>query len=243
VTVASLFFRPRACCLTLRSSGRAPAWHLAREALAVIIRLAGQAPHRRAPLSSNVRRHMPSPHRLAHFGAVLSIAAVLAGCASTSVTVQPSPQAPVCNATSPALVLWAPHWRPDQKDVAAREEAASTGLNNFLAQSGCFASTDLRRVPSLEASAVSAQLKRAEASRFKVVGIEVRELGPLVKLLSSAALVEGGTEVFLRVTEHSPDSGAALRVFTVHWKNGGAGVVKGVASLPADMQAALSAAL
>jgi hypothetical protein len=34
---------------------------LAREALTVIIRLAGQAPHRRLPLSSNVRRHN-SPH-------------------------------------------------------------------------------------------------------------------------------------------------------------------------------------
>jgi carboxy-terminal domain RNA polymerase II polypeptide A small phosphatase len=45
--------------LTLRSSGLAPAWHLAREALQVIIRLAGQAPSRRSPLSSNVRAHMP----------------------------------------------------------------------------------------------------------------------------------------------------------------------------------------
>jgi hypothetical protein len=45
-----------ACCLTLRSKGRAPAWHLAREALQVIIRLAGPVPHRRAPLSSNVSR-------------------------------------------------------------------------------------------------------------------------------------------------------------------------------------------
>ena len=43
--------------LTLRSSGLAPAWHLAREALWYIIRLAGQAPRRRSPLSSNVRQH------------------------------------------------------------------------------------------------------------------------------------------------------------------------------------------
>ena len=45
------------CGLTLRSKGRAPAWHLAHEAIQVIICLAGQAPHRRAPLSSNVRPH------------------------------------------------------------------------------------------------------------------------------------------------------------------------------------------
>ena len=45
------------CCLTLRSSRLAPAWHLAREAVWFIIRLAGQAPYRRSPLSSNVRPH------------------------------------------------------------------------------------------------------------------------------------------------------------------------------------------
>ena len=47
----------KGCCLTLRSSGRPPARHLAREALTVIIRLAGQAPSRRQPLSSNVSHH------------------------------------------------------------------------------------------------------------------------------------------------------------------------------------------
>jgi hypothetical protein len=42
---------------TLRSSGPPPGWHLAREPASVIIRLAGQAPTRRCPLSSNVRPH------------------------------------------------------------------------------------------------------------------------------------------------------------------------------------------
>ena len=56
LSAAASALQPRRC-LTLRSSGRAPAWHLAREAIQVIIRLAGQAPHRRAPLSSNVRPH------------------------------------------------------------------------------------------------------------------------------------------------------------------------------------------
>jgi len=53
--------------LTLRSSRLAPAWHLAREALVLIIRLAGQAPHRRSRLSSNVGPHW-EPHAL--FGAL-----------------------------------------------------------------------------------------------------------------------------------------------------------------------------
>jgi hypothetical protein len=43
--------------LTLRSSGLPPARHLARAPVQVIIRLAGQAPSRRQPLSSNVRAH------------------------------------------------------------------------------------------------------------------------------------------------------------------------------------------
>ena len=55
-------------CLTLRSSGPPPAWHLAREALWSIVHLAGQVPFRRRPLSSNVRPHNPS---LRHKGSLL----------------------------------------------------------------------------------------------------------------------------------------------------------------------------
>ena len=47
--------RPQQCCLTLRSSGPPPDWHLARAPASVIICRAGQAPIRRRPLSSNVR--------------------------------------------------------------------------------------------------------------------------------------------------------------------------------------------
>ena len=45
----------KCCCLTLRSWGLPPARHLARAAVVLIIGLAGQAPSRRQPLSSNVR--------------------------------------------------------------------------------------------------------------------------------------------------------------------------------------------
>jgi hypothetical protein len=169
--------------------------------------------------------------------------AVLVGCASISVTLQPSPQTPVCDGSAATLVVWAPQWRPDQKDVAAREQAASTGLADFLAQSGCFARTELRRVPELTPPAVRAQLTEKPGEFTKVLAIEVRELGPVVKLLSSAALVEGGTEVVFEVTEFSAPSVAEQRRFTVRWQNGGPGVVKGVASLPGDMQAALRAGL
>ena len=56
--LAAALASTKGCCLTLRSWGLPPARHLAREALQVIIRLAGQAPSRRQPLSSNVRPHM-----------------------------------------------------------------------------------------------------------------------------------------------------------------------------------------
>ena len=51
-----LLLNRRKCGLTLRSSGPPPGWHLGREPSSVIIRLAAQAPIRRGPLSSNVRR-------------------------------------------------------------------------------------------------------------------------------------------------------------------------------------------
>ncbi len=173
----------------------------------------------------------------------LAVCAVLLGCASTTVTFEPTPQGPVCAASSTALVLWAPHWRPDQKDVPAREAAAASGLKNFFAESRCFARVDLHRVEELTPTAAQAALAGASESATLVVGIEVRELGPVVKLLSSAALVEGGTEVVLRITEYSPRSGAEVRQFVVHWKNGGPGLVKGVAGLPDDMHSALRAGL
>lgn len=169
--------------------------------------------------------------------------ALLVGCASTTVTLQPAPQAPVCSSSATALVLWAPNWRSDQKDVPAREQAAASGLEDFFGQSRCFARAELRKVQELSPTTVQAALGTTGERVDRVVGVEVRELGPIVKLLSSAALVEGGTEVVLRIAEYSPGSAAEVRRFVVHWKDGGPGVVKGVAGLPGDMQSALQAAL
>ncbi len=98
-------------------------------------------------------------------------------------------------------------------------------------------------MPALTPTTVQALLGSKRDPVAQVVGVEVRELGPVVKLLSSAALVEGGTEVVLHITVYSPGSAAELRQFTVHWQDGGPGVVKGVAGLPGDMRAALRAGL
>jgi hypothetical protein len=171
------------------------------------------------------------------------LSAFFVGCASTSFTVSPTPQAPVCNPAATALVLWAPLWRPDQKDPGDREIAAAAGLKDFFASSRCFTSTELRRIADLSPATVYAQTA-VSAGRFsRVVVIAVRELGPVVQLLSSAGLVEGGTEVVLQVGQYSATGATPTREFNVHWKNGGPGVLKGVTSLPADMQAALAAGL
>ena len=81
----------------------------------------------------------------------------------------------------------------------------------------------------------------AEAVQEKVVVVAVRELGPTVRI-GSPALVEGGTEVVLDLTAYE-SAKSMPRAFSVYWRNGGPGVVKGVATLPQDMQAALVAGL
>ena len=175
--------------------------------------------------------------------AMLAMPLLLGACAHTTATLEPGPQVPVCSPAASALILWAPVWRPDQKDAASREAAAAQGLEHFFAQPGCFARTELRRVADLTPQSITAALASPPPGVTRVVGIEVHELGPVVKLLSSMALVEGGTEVVLRIAEYAPRSGAELRGFQVHWRHGGAGVIQGVVSLPLDMQAALRAGL
>jgi len=54
----------------------------------------------------------------------------------------------------------------------------------------------------------------------KVVGITLRQLGPVIQLLPSLALVEGGSEVMLQVSEYMLPSKVQTRAFTLHWQNG-----------------------
>jgi hypothetical protein len=187
------------------------------------------------------------------FGSCLLLSLALVGCSSTKVEFTGKvPTAPVCQAPGEALsalVLWGPIWRPEQKDVPLREEAARQGLENFLSTSGCFASHELRRLSGGSSSLVpsEAELLALAATTTprssRVLVVTVRELGPVVKLLSSASLVEGGTEVVLGITALNANTGASIASFQTHWQNGGAMVVKGVSSLPQDMSAAMSSAL
>jgi hypothetical protein len=68
----------------------------------------------------------------------------------------------------------------------------------------------LRRANNLSPAAVASELASSGGQFNAVVTIAVRELGPVVKLLSSAALVEGGTEVVLQVSARSPHRMAKL---------------------------------
>jgi len=163
----------------------------------------------------------------------------LTACTSTTTAqLTPSPQEPVCSPVASAVVWWKPQWRTDQKDVDAREAAAADGLRQFFQKSGCFKNAILERSPHASDEAATDFARRGE----RVILIAVRELGPTVRIGASRALVEGGTEVVLSISEFLPGR-AAPRQFTVHWRNGGPGVLKGVASLPQDMQAALAAGL
>lgn len=190
---------------------------------------------------SNAWSRSARPRRAA--ASIGALCAALAGCASTSVTIDPPQPPTVCDAGARALVLWAPRWRPGQKDVAQREAAAESGLRRFLATSGCFGAAELQRFAG-DAAAHVGTLPPARRGRFdKLLAVRVLELGPVVKLLSSALLVEGGTVVELEITEFDGPSAAEARRFTVAWRHGGPGIVKGVAGLPDDLAAALRSAL
>jgi hypothetical protein len=167
----------------------------------------------------------------------------IGGCASTTtIKVSPSPQDPVCQSTATALILWRTQWRADQKDVLARETAIASGIGQFFETSGCFKSASLEQLPQVAPEIAKRTAASAANGNERVVLITVRELGPTVKIGASLALVEGGIVADLEVSEFI--SGKALaRTFTVYWSHGGPGVIKGVASLPQDMQSALAAAL
>jgi hypothetical protein len=148
-----------------------------------------------------------------------------------------------------ALVVWGPRWRPDQKDVPLREAAAGRGIERFFVTSRCFSRVRvLRATPARAAGELSTPEARALAADElvppdRVLLITVRELGPVVRLFGSPALLEGGTEVVLEIRSVAAGTGDVLAEFGSRWEHGGPWVLKGVATLERDMDAALHAAL
>jgi hypothetical protein len=182
--------------------------------------------------------------------AVAACSVLLAACATTQVqnTGAPPSQSLCQTGDAPlsALVLWSPRWRPDQKDVPLREAAAQRGLENFFAPpASCYARSALMRASTAGVFSEPQAMILAASVRpmpDRIIIVTVKELGPVVKLLSSAKLLEGGTEVVLETRLLDARSGALLADRRTHWQNGGAFVIKGVSTLDQDMQAALQTA-
>ena len=178
---------------------------------------------------------------------------LLWGCASTRFSSEPPvPEPPLCQSAQQPLagfVFWETRWRPEQKDVPDREKAAAQGIQAFFKQGGCFQSVQIQQIqaatPLATGQAVAAIQAWASqtALPLRVLKIEVRELGPVLKLFASPALLDGGTEVVLDIRELNPKTAEDLTRFQVHWQNGGPWVLKGVAGLAEDMATALKAAL
>jgi hypothetical protein len=185
--------------------------------------------------------------------AVAVAGAALCGCASTQFrSAGQMPEEPLCqgsNENVSALVLWGAQWRPDQKEPALREAAAKRGIEKFFADSRCFMNTrvleSVNDRPALDAAPEDlrglAARERPVASR--ALFITVRELGPVLKVFNSLALLEGGTELVFDVRSLDIATGRSSSDFQVSWQRGGPWFIKGTSSLDADMRAALAATL
>ncbi len=142
-----------------------------------------------------------------------------------------------------ALVYWATDWRSNQKDVEQREEAALRGIEDLYLQSKCYAARHITRVASGEALPQKGSVATPkEPATDRIIVITVRELGPVIRLCASPALVEGGTEAVIAVRLLAPE-GRPLAECKIHWQNGGPFVIKNTRTLRNDMHAALRAAL
>jgi hypothetical protein len=182
--------------------------------------------------------------------ALLLAAALLAGCASTTVGTTGRPlEAPLCQpgeAPRTVYFVWGPEWRPDQKEPAQREALARKGIEEFLAGTPCLAVAGVKRFPAGSATPSDEELlqlaRGATPPADLAVLVVVHELGPIL-LIGIPALVEGGTEVVIDVRVLETATSAILAESRTHWKNGGTFVIKGTGSLDRDMAAALRAAL
>lgn len=181
------------------------------------------------------------------------LALAVTSCASTQFeATSPTPTQAVCQAPGEkisALVLWGPQWRPNQKEPAKREAAAQRGIERFFATSRCFSTAHVQRaandqpVNSLTSTEIRALAAAEPTAPSRVLLITVRELGPIVKLFGSLALVEGGTDVVLEIRSVATATGEVVADFRSHWQHGGPWVIKGVATLEQDIGFALQAAL
>jgi len=181
----------------------------------------------------------PAPARPLLPAVLALIVAALAGCASTQVEwAGTAPPAPVCRAGEPPLPMrlqWRPRWRADQKEPERREAAVREGLQRFVAGAACLSVAAIERWDDDEVPVATPSTAPNAPARL---WIEVTELGPVLKV-GSPTVVEGGTEVRLRLVFHDPRRGPTVSRTEVHWRHGGPFVVRGVATLADDLADAL----
>lgn len=123
--------------------------------------------------------------------AVLSLA--VGGCASTTTSqISPSPQEPVCAAstTTNADPVAAKVARRPRRTHPTEKPQRPSGFGQFFESSGCFKSAALQRLAQNADDFALAAAAEAANRQPKVVLITVRELGPTVKIGASLALVE-----------------------------------------------------
>jgi len=183
----------------------------------------------------------------------LCIATSLVGCASTKFeTAGDAPAQSLCQSKGESLsslVLWGPVWRPNQKDVPLREEAALRGIEDFAAHARCFEAVTILRLEGGRVAEIPTdeQVRAFAAAEGKmpdrVLVITVHELGPVIQILGPVAAFGGGTEVVLGLQARDPRSGKPIARLRTHWHNGGSFVLKGTKTLAQDMRSALVAAL
>ncbi|MFZ5630464.1 MAG: hypothetical protein ACOY5B_15135 [Spirochaetota bacterium] len=165
-------------------------------------------------------------------------------CSSTRVGITPAaPARKLCQNVGEnihALVLWRPQWRPDQKEPIKREEAAKLGIKDFFSTSRCFGKTRIERSDAENIAAYQQTNVKSSPDFERLIHITLRELGPVVRLFNSFALLEGGTEVVLEI-EVSDTRADLVEKYRLHWQDGGPWTLKGATTLPADMTAALAA--
>ena len=135
-------------------------------------------------------------------GVCLVAAALLSGCASTTIETTGTALAePFCRTGAsavPTVVTWGAQWRPDQKEPALREEAAARGLDALLAGSECIAVGGVERFVGSPPSRDLCARPLPAPSAERAVLVVVRELG-------------GGAFVVKGVASLDQDLASALR--------------------------------
>ncbi len=177
--------------------------------------------------------------------ACLCGALLMMHCARQNITISPGRNSiATCAAAADrkprisAVVFWRTEWRINQKDVPLREKAAQQGIEQYFARSRCYRALSIQRFGKNGLPAFD----RFETEETRIF-ITVKELGPWVSVFGSFWLLEGGTEVQLEVALLPAKARTASEFAEIHWRHGGPWVIKGVASLPANLRSALAALL